>query len=256
MPILTTILSGRFIWRANLAGPDKFLRQRQHFRMSSALRHLLGGLFCLAVAPGLALAGITITGSTGTSVDFAAIFEAAPQGLVVLRTPDSAAITVPWTKIDLVKLKADNPQIADAYELAVAKQVAQPLGLGLAEKILSLSQVRAALVQALKDPYTWPWSYNSTTTFVDSNGRTSTRSSTSTVVSNYPRGYQSSNGPFVALRKLVEAVDDKSKKAALQRFNSQGYYYTWGIDAMLEDIDEASFYRRVELIMGSRQRRH
>jgi len=182
------------------------------------------------------LAGIKIKGANGAEVEFAAIFDADPSGLVALQNPDSKAITIPWSKIDLSSLKEAQPEIFRAYEKSVATQKGQPLGLGIAESMLSLNQLQEALRQAVKDPYYWPYvNYSYQTTYVDSSGKATTRVYTNTVT-RYPPGYISSNTPFLLLKKLKDVQDDKMKK---QYFTSvkNGGFGAYGIDTMIERID-------------------
>ncbi len=86
-----------------------------------------------------ALAGIKIKGANGTEIEFVALFDAKPAGLVALDSSDSSAVTIPWAKIDLTALKTAQPEINKAYEKAVATQKDQPLGMGIANGMLSLS---------------------------------------------------------------------------------------------------------------------
>lgn len=184
-------------------------------------------LLCGLIVTSGVRADTTITGASGLEATFAAVFEATPKGLLVLRNPEDAAMEIPWDKIDLNKLKAANAQIYSAYELAVAKQANQPLELGLASSILTLSQVKEAVIQALKDPYVWPWNYSSGTLIVG--GRRS-------IAIIHPADFAIS--PIVALRRLVDAVDDRSKQAALEQFKLQSYYNSCGIEAMLGRLDD------------------
>lgn len=183
-------------------------------------------------------AGVLIRGANGTDVDFVAIFDAKPVGLVALVKPDGTVITVPWDKIDLLHLKAAHPQIHGAYEKALATQTDQPLGLGLAEDMLSLSQLPNAIRQAVKDPYTWPYSnYSYETTYTDSTGRSVTRTQT-TRYTQTPTVYSSATTPFIVLRRLKDAQDDSQKKELTFMLKGGGYG-TYGINTMLERLDYA-----------------
>lgn len=190
---------------------------------------------CLLMASALAaFGGVKITGANGTEVEFVALFDAKPSGMVVLLTPESSAITVPWEKFDLAKLKSDQPEIYKAYEKALATQKDQPLGMGLAADMLSLGQLADALKQAVKDPYNWPYSnYSYQTIYVNADGKTITRTYTTTT--RYPVGYISSNTPYVMLRRMRDASEDKIKKELIQRFRNGGYG-SYGINTMLERI--------------------
>ncbi|MBC8127120.1 MAG: hypothetical protein H8M99_08265 [Gloeobacteraceae cyanobacterium ES-bin-144] len=179
--------------------------------------------------------GVKIKGSNGTEVEFSAIFDAKPAGMVALLSPESSAITVPWTKIDLETLKTGQPEIYKAYEKALATQKDQPLGMGLASEMLSLGQLPEALKQAVKDPYYWPYSnYSYQTVYIDSSGKTSTRSYTTST--RYPPGYISSNTPFVILKRIRDTSEDKAKKELLYRFQNGGYG-SYGVNTMLERLE-------------------
>jgi hypothetical protein len=180
-------------------------------------------------------AGIKIKGSNGNEVEFSALFDAKPDGLIALLNPDSTAMTVPWAKIDLDTLKTSQPEVYKAYEKAVATNKPQPLGMGIASEMLSLSQLPPALKQAVKDPYDWVyWGYSYQTVITESDGQTVTRVYRTEPV-RYPAGYISSNTPFVLLKRLRDVKDDKSRKELLANFRySYGYY---GVNTMLERID-------------------
>ena len=180
------------------------------------------------------IGGTKIMGSNGTEAEFAALFDAKPSGLVALLNPDSSAITIPWSKIDLAALKQSQPQVYQAYEKAVAMDKDQPLGMGLAEGMLSLGQLSDALKQAVKDPNNWPYytyyyGVTYTTTTTESGGRRVTRTY-------YPAGYVSSGGPFVILKRIRDAKDDKVKRELLWSFKNGGYG-SYGVNTMLERIE-------------------
>lgn len=182
-----------------------------------------------------AFSGIKIKGSNGNEVEFVALFDARPAGLVALTNPDATAITIPWSKIDLQALKATQPEINKAYEKAVATQKDQPLGMGLADSMLSLSQLPDALKQALKDPYNWPYiNYSYQTIYTDSDGKTTTRTYTHSYRPGY--GYISSNAPFVLLKQMRDVQDDKDKKRLFYSFKNGGYG-SYGLNSMIERID-------------------
>lgn len=178
-------------------------------------------------------AGTKIKGVTGQEVEFSAIFDASTEGLVVLVAPDSTAITVAWSKIDMIDLKIKQPNIYSAYEKALATQKIQPIGLGLAESLISLSQLKDAMKQAIKDPNYWPYgnygySYSTTTTGPD--GQTSTRNYSTTVVTRRS-GYISTNTPYIVLKQIRDAKSDAQKKELLQKI--RGY----GLEVMIERMD-------------------
>jgi hypothetical protein len=182
-----------------------------------------------------AVAGIKIKGASGSEVEFAALFDARASGLLALATPDSTAITIPWSKIDLPALKESQPEVYKAYEKAIATQKDQPLGMGLADSMLSLSQLPDALKQAVKDPYNWPYSnYSYQTIYTDSAGKSTTR--TYTNVTRYPVGYVTTNTPYIILKQMRDMQDDKQKKILFYRFTNGGYG-SYGCNAMIERID-------------------
>ena len=181
--------------------------------------------------------GTIIKGANGTEIDFVAIFDATPKGLLALTAPDATAMNIPWERIDLDHLKTNQAVVFAAYQKALATQKVQPIGLGLAESLISLSQLKDAMKQAVKDPYYWPYGYGYgytyTTTTTGPNGQTSTRNYTTSTTVRYPNGYVASNTPFLILKRLRDAKDDKEKREILQRFQSRGY----GIEMMLEKMD-------------------
>lgn len=180
--------------------------------------------------------GIKIKGANGVEAEFAALFDARPDGLIALVSPESSAITVPWSKIDIQALKNIHPEISKAYEKAVATQKEQPLGMGLAEGMLSLSQLPEALKQAVKDPYDWPYSnYSYQTIYTDSDGKSTTRTYVNKTT-RYPYGYISPSGPYVILKKLRDVRDDKQKKELFSVFKNGGMG-SYGLNSMIERFD-------------------
>ncbi|MFA6290001.1 MAG: hypothetical protein WC661_21665 [Opitutaceae bacterium] len=184
-----------------------------------------------------AFAGIKIKGANGTEIEFVALFDAKPAGLVALVSPDSSAITIPWAKIDLAALKTAQPEINKAYEKAVATQKDQPLGMGIADGMLSLGQLPDALKQAVKDPYYWPYSnYSYQTVYTDSEGKSITRTYTTNTTARYPTGYVYTNAPYVILKQMRDVQDDSEKKRLFDRFKNGGYG-SYGLTTMVERID-------------------
>lgn len=194
-------------------------------------------MIALLIAPAAITTGTVIKGTNGTEIDFVAIFDATPKGLLALTKPDATAMNIPWERIDLDHLKTTQAVIFSAYQKTLATQKVQPIGLGLAESLISLSQLKDAMKQAVKDPYYWPYGYGYgygyayTTTTTGPDGQTTTRNHTTTV--RYPNGYVSSNTPFLILKRMRDAKDDKEKREILQRLQSRGY----GIEMMLEKMD-------------------
>lgn len=203
-----------------------------HFKFPSLLATT--ALLITSASPAFAT---IIKGSNGTEIDFVAIFDATPKGLLALTTPESTAMNIPWERIDLDHLKANQAVVFGAYQKAIATQKVQPIGLGLAEGLISLSQLKDAMKQAVKDPYYWPYGYGYgytyTTTTTGPDGQTSTRNYTTTTTVRYPNGYIPSNTPFLILKRLRDAKDDREKRETLQRLQSRGY----GIEMMLEKMD-------------------
>ncbi len=200
------------------------------------LRLILLGLPALVVFANSLDARITIRGSNGVEVEFVALFDAKPEGLVALVTPDGSAITIPWARIDLDALKANRLEIHRAYERAVATQKDQPIGMGLAENMLSLGQLQGALRQAVKDPYNWNYyGYSYQTITTDSAGNTIVRTYTRRDT-RYPPGYVSAHSPFIVLKRLRDATDDSSKKTLMERFKMNANN-SYGINTVIERIN-------------------
>jgi hypothetical protein len=201
--------------------------------MKSKIKKILTIAFFLIV-PVFAVAGTKIKGANGQEVEFAAIFDASTYGLVVLISPESTAITIPWAKIDLIDLKAKNLNVFSAYEKALATQKNQPIGLGLAQSMISLSQIKDAMKQAVKEPNYWPYGsgYTYTTTTTGPDGQSTTRNYSTTITRN-PNVYISTNTPYLILKRIRDAKGDKEKVEILQKFKSRGY----GIEIMLERMD-------------------
>lgn len=63
---------------------------------------------------------IPVTGANGRVVDFAGIKSAGPNGLKVQITADADLVEVSWDKIDLIKLKDEQPLVFSAYETGKA----------------------------------------------------------------------------------------------------------------------------------------
>ena len=180
--------------------------------------------------------GIKIKGVNGIEAEFVALFDARPDGLVALVSPDSAAITIPWSKIDIQSLKNLHPEVNKAYEKTIATQKDQPLGMGLAEDMLSLSQLPEALKQAVKNPYDWPYiNYSYQTVVTDSDGKSTTRTYVNTTT-RYAYGYISPSGPYVILKKLRDVRDDRQKKELFSSFKNGGMG-SYGLDSMIERFD-------------------
>lgn len=97
---------------------------------------------------------VTLTGINRREVEFAGIWEARPEGLVVVTTAESEPVTVPWSKFDLAKLKTEQPSLEAARQRAVFLRSAQPVNLGLFARILTPAQVGSEIARVLDVPAT------------------------------------------------------------------------------------------------------
>lgn len=132
-------------------------------------------LLSLTVASALHADPVKLTGANGRAVEFAGIWEARPEGLVVVTSAESAPVTVAWDKFDLSKLKTEQPALDAARQRAVFLRGAQPVNLGLFAEILTPAQVGAEIKRVIDTPSTVkvPVAFRTTT---------ETRVSTSVVV--------------------------------------------------------------------------
>ena len=97
---------------------------------------------------------VKLTGANGRAVEFAGIWEARPEGLIVVTSAESAPVTVTWDKFDLAKLKTEQPALDAARQRAVFLRSAQPVNLGLFAEILTATQVGSELRRVLDEPST------------------------------------------------------------------------------------------------------
>jgi hypothetical protein len=97
---------------------------------------------------------VTLSGANGRAVEFAGIWEARPDGLVVVTTAESEPVVVSWSKFDLAKLKTEQPSLEAARQRAVFLRSAQPVNLGLFASILTPAQVGSEIVRVLDVPST------------------------------------------------------------------------------------------------------
>ncbi|EIP96445.1 hypothetical protein OpiT1DRAFT_00860 [Opitutaceae bacterium TAV1] len=97
---------------------------------------------------------VRLTGANGREVDFAGIWEARPEGLVVLTDPAGSLQLVPWDRFDLSQLKATQPAIDAARRRAVFLRTAQSVNLGLFSGVLTPAQVGSELRKVLDTPIT------------------------------------------------------------------------------------------------------
>jgi len=132
----------------------------------------LAASLLLAIAPSLSAESVKLTGANGRAVEFAGIWEARPEGLIVVTSAESAPLTVTWDKFDLTKLKTEQPALEAARQRAVFLRSAQPINLGLFAEILTPAQVGSELRRLLDEPSTVkvPVAFRTTT---ETNVRTS-----------------------------------------------------------------------------------
>lgn len=97
---------------------------------------------------------VQLTGANGRSVEFAGIWEARPEGLIVVTSAESAPVIVTWDKFDLSKLKTEQPALEAARQRAVFLRSAQPVNLGLFAEILTATQVGSEIRRVLDVPST------------------------------------------------------------------------------------------------------
>ncbi len=116
-------------------------------------RHLRPALLAL-IASALQAEDVKLTGSNGRTVEFAGIWEARPEGLVVVTSAESAPVIVTWDKFDLAKLKAEQPALDAARQRAVFLRSTQPVNLGLFAEILTATQVGSEIRRVLDVPST------------------------------------------------------------------------------------------------------
>jgi len=108
----------------------------------------------LLLAPALHAEDVKLTGANGRAVEFAGIWEARPEGLVVVTSAESAPVIVAWDKFDLAKLKTEQPALDAARQRAVFLRSAQPVNLGLFAEILTSTQIGSELRRVLDEPST------------------------------------------------------------------------------------------------------
>jgi len=109
---------------------------------------------------------IRLAGANGREVDFAGIWEARPEGLVVLINIEAPVSTVAWDRFDLARLRNDQPAIDAARQRAIFLRSPQPVNLGLFAGLLTPAQAGAELRRTLDEPMTVkvPVRYRTTTT--------------------------------------------------------------------------------------------
>ncbi|MFH1498472.1 MAG: hypothetical protein ABII82_11675 [Verrucomicrobiota bacterium] len=97
-------------------------------------------------------AAVNLTGANGRVVEFAGIWEARPEGLIVVTSAESQPVLVTWDKFDLAKLKTEHPSLEAARRRAVFLRSAQPVNLGLFADILTPAQIGSEIRRVLDEP--------------------------------------------------------------------------------------------------------
>jgi hypothetical protein len=111
-------------------------------------------LLALVLATSVHADAVKLTGANGRSVEFAGIWEARPEGLVVVTSAENAPVIVSWDKFDLAKLKTEQPALDAARQRAVFLRSAQPVNLGLFAEVLTATQVGSEIRRVLDVPST------------------------------------------------------------------------------------------------------
>ncbi len=108
---------------------------------------------------------VRLVGANGREVDFAGVWEARPDGLVVVTQPAAPLTLVPWEKFALARLKTDQPAIDAARQRAVFLRSPQPVNLGLFAGLLTPVQAGLELRRLLDSSLTAkvPLAYRTTT---------------------------------------------------------------------------------------------
>jgi hypothetical protein len=120
-----------------------------HTRLCSRLVCLI-----LPLVSALHAEDVKLTGANGRSVEFAGIWEARPEGLVVVTSAESSPVIVTWDKFDLTKLKTEQPALDAARQRAVFLRSSQPVNLGLFAEVLTPTQVGSEIRRVLDVPST------------------------------------------------------------------------------------------------------
>ena len=109
---------------------------------------------------------IRLAGANGREVDFAGIWEARPEGLVVLIDAEAPVSTVAWNRFDLARLRDEQPAIDAARQRAIFLRSPQPINLGLFAGLLTPAQAGSELRRVLDETVTVkvPVRYRTTTT--------------------------------------------------------------------------------------------
>jgi len=97
---------------------------------------------------------VRLTGANGRAVDFAGIWEARPEGLLVITDADAALQLVAWDRFDLMLLRTEQPSLDAARQRARFLRSSQPVNLGLFAGLLTPGQAGAELRRTLDTPLT------------------------------------------------------------------------------------------------------
>lgn len=117
-------------------------------------RRLLRPALLALIASALQADDVKLTGANGRTVEFAGIWEARPEGLIVVTTAESSPVVVTWDKFDLAKLKTEQPALEAARQRAVFLRSAQPVNLGLFAEVLTVTQVGSEIRRLIDTPST------------------------------------------------------------------------------------------------------
>jgi len=109
---------------------------------------------------------VRLAGANGREVDFAGVWEARPEGLVVVTSADAPLALVSWEKFDLARLKTEQPALDAARQRALFLRSPQPVNLGLFAGLLTPAQAGSELRRILDESLTVrvPVRYRTTTT--------------------------------------------------------------------------------------------
>lgn len=109
---------------------------------------------------------LRLAGANGREVDFAGIWEARPEGLVVVTAPDAPLTLVAWDRFDIERLKSEQPALDAARQRAIFLRSPQPVNLGLFAGLLTPAQIGTEMRRILEGRQTLavPLRYRTTTT--------------------------------------------------------------------------------------------
>jgi hypothetical protein len=109
---------------------------------------------------------VRLAGANGREVDFAGIWEARPEGLVVVTSAEAPLTLVAWDRFDLTRLRDEQPALDAARQRAVFLRSPQPVNLGLFAGLLTPAQAGSELRRVLDEAMTVkvPLRYRTTTT--------------------------------------------------------------------------------------------